>query len=126
MKLLRTIGIYGLAFVFGALPVMACVVPNGAMTPAEHECCKKMAGQCGDMGMAKSHPCCQVTATPADFHALKTASSQLQHVSLVLFHALPPTAQANGYFSLAQLSSRVSCTHSPPGLESTTTTILRI
>ncbi len=125
VKLLRTIGVYALAFLFGALPVMACVVPNGAMTPAERECCKKMAGQCGDMGMAKSHPCCQVTDT-ADFHALKTASSQLHHVSLVLFHALPLTAQANAYFSLAQWSSRVSCTHSPPGLNSTTTTVLRI
>ena len=126
MKLLPKIGIYALAFLFGALPVMACVVPNGAMTPAERECCKKMAGQCGDMGMAKSHPCCQVTATPADFHALKTASSQLDHVSLVLFHALPLTAQADTYCSLGQGSSRVSCTHSPPGLESLTTTILRI
>jgi hypothetical protein len=85
-----------------------------------------MAEQCGDMGMAKSHPCCKVTATPADFHALKTASSQLNHVSLVLFHALPLTAQTDAYFSLAQWSSRVSCTQSPPGLESLTTTVLRI
>jgi hypothetical protein len=126
VKLLSKVGVYALAIVFGALPVMACVVPNGAMTPAERECCKKMAGQCGDMGMAKSHPCCQVTATPADFHALKTASSQLRHVSLVLCHALPLTAQADSYFSLAQWSSRDSCTHSPPGLEFLTTTVLRI
>jgi hypothetical protein len=101
-------------------------LPGAAMTSAERECCKKMAEQCGDMGMAKSHPCCKVTATPADFHALKTASSQLDHVSLVLFHALPLTAQADVYFSLAQWSSRVSRTHSPPGLESLTTTVLRI
>lgn len=126
MKLLGKIGVYALAFVFGALPVMACVVPNGAMTPAERECCKKMAGECGDMGMAKSHPCCQVTAAPADFHALKTASSQLHHVSLVLFHALPLTAQPDTFCSLAQGASLVSCTHSPPGLESLTTTVLRI
>src|SRR5712691_8036840 len=126
VKLLSKIGVYALAFVFGALPMMACAVPNVAMTAAERECCKKIAGQCGDMGMAKSHPCCQVTATPADFHALKTASSQLHYVSLVLFHALPLTSQADAYFSLAQWSSRVSCTHSPPGLESTTTTVLRI
>jgi hypothetical protein len=85
-----------------------------------------MAEQCGDMGMAKSHPCCKVTATPADFHALKTASSQLDHVSLVLSHALPLTAQTDVYFSLAQWSWRVSCTHSPPGLESLATTVLRI
>jgi hypothetical protein len=101
-------------------------LPGAGMTSAERECCKKMAEQCGDMGMAKSHPCCKVTATPADFHALKTASSQLHHVSLVLFHALPLTAQADTYCSLAQWSSRVSCTHSPPGLEPLTTTVLRI
>ena len=126
LKLVQKVGVFALAVLFATLPVMACVLPNAAMTAAERECCKKMAGQCGDMGMAKSHPCCQVTATPADFHALKTASSQLHHGSLVLFHALPLTAQADSYFSLAQWSSRDSCTHSPPGLESLTTTILRI
>src|SRR2546425_10533256 len=113
---MRKVGVFALAVLFAGLPVMACVVPNAAMTPAERECCKKMAGQCGDMGMAKSHPCCQVTATPADFHALKTASSQLHRVSLVLLHALPLTSQADTYSSLAQWSSRVSCTHIPPGL----------
>jgi len=126
MSLVGKLAVFALAVLFAALPVMACVVPDAAMTPAERECCKKMAERCGDMGMAKSHPCCQVTATPADFHALKTASSQLDHVSLVLFHALPLTAQTDAYVSLAQWSSRVSCTHSPPGLESLTTTVLRI
>jgi hypothetical protein len=123
---MRRVGVLALTVLFAALPVMACALPNAAMTPAERDCCKKMAGQCGDMGMAESHPCCQVTATPADLHALKKAPSQLHHVSLVLFHAFPLTAQADAYFSLAQWSSRVSCTHSPPGLESITTTILRI
>jgi hypothetical protein len=126
LKLLHKIGVFALAALFAALPVMACAVPDAAMTPAERECCKKMARQCGNMGMAKSHPCCQSTATPADLHALKTASSKLHHVSLVLFHALPHTAQTGAYFSVPQWSSCVSCTHSPPGLESLTTTVLRI
>ena len=126
LKLLIKVGVSALALMLAALPVAACVLPGAAMTSAERECCKKMAEQCGDMGMAKSHPCCKVTATPADFHALKTASSQLDHVSLVLFHALPLTAQTDAYFSLAQWSSRVSCTHSPPGLESLATTVRRI
>ena len=126
LKLLIKLGVSALALMLAALPVAACVLPGTSMTSAERECCKKMAEQCGDMGMAKSHACCKVTATPADFHALKTASSQLDHVSLVLFHALPLTAQTDVYFSLAQWSSRVSCTHSPPGLESLTTTVLRI
>jgi hypothetical protein len=126
LKLLIKISVSALALMLAALPVAACVLPGAAMTSAERECCKKMAEQCGDMGMAKSHPCCKTTATPPDFHALKTASSQLDRVSLVLFHALPLTAQTDSYFSVAQCSSRVSCTHSPPGLESLTTTILRI
>jgi cytochrome c556 len=125
LTLMSRISVLALAVLFAALPVMACAVPNAEMTPAERECCKKMARQCGDMGMAKSHPCCQSTATPADFHALKTASSQLHHVSLILFHTLPVTSQADACCSVAQWSPRVSCTHSPPGLGSTTT-ILRI
>jgi hypothetical protein len=126
LKLLIKLGVFALALMLAALPVAACVLPGTAMTSAERECCKKMAEQCGDMGMAKSHPCCKVTATPADFHALKTTSSQLDHVSLVLLHALPLTTQTDGYFSLVQSSSRVSRTHSPPGLESLTTAVLRI
>ena len=126
LKLLIKVGVSALALMLAALPVAACVLPGAGMTSAERACCKKMAEQCGDMGMAKSHPCCKVTPTPADFHALKTASSQLDHASLVLFHGLPLTAQIDVYFSLAQWSSRVSCTHSPPGLESLTATVLRI
>lgn len=126
LRLVQKVAIFALAVLFAALPAMACVLPDAAMTAAERECCKKMAERCGDRGMAKSHTCCQSTATPTDFHALKTASSQLDHVSLVLFHALPLTTQTDAYFSVAQWSSRVSCTHSPPGLESLATTILKI
>ena len=126
MKLVGKLGISALALILAALPVAACVLPGTAMTSAERECCKKMAERCGDLGTAKSHPCCKVAATPADFHALKTTSSQLDHVSLVLFHALPFAAQTDSYFSVAQWSSRLSCTHSPPGLDSLATTVLRI
>jgi hypothetical protein len=126
LKLLIKVGVSALALTLVTLPVAACVLPGAAMTSAERECCKKMAEQCGDMGMAKSHPCCKVTATPADFHALRTAPSQLDHLRTILFHALPLTAQTDAYSSLVQWSSRVSCTHSPPGLESLATTVLRI
>src|ERR1700686_5508433 len=98
LKRLIKVGVSALALMLAALPVAACVLPGAGMTSAERECCKKMAEQCGDMGMAKSHPCCKVTATPADSHALKTTSSQLDHVSLVLFHTLPHAAQADAYF----------------------------
>jgi hypothetical protein len=126
VRVVAKAGILILAMLLAALPVAACMLPGASMTSAERECCKKMAGRCGDTGMAKTHPCCKVTAAPADLHALKTTSPHLNHVGLVLFHALPLTVQTDVYFSLAQWSSRIFRSPAPPGLESLNTTILRI
>jgi len=127
LKLSIKVGVSALALVLTALPVVACVLPGAEMTAAERECCKRMAEQCGDMGMPKSHPCCQPTASPADLHALKTFSSSSQdHLSLVVLHGLPIVAQTVKCLSLTPMACQVSYTHSPPGLGSQTTTILRI
>jgi hypothetical protein len=115
-----------LTVLFAAMPVLACAMPNSAMTAAERECCKKMAGQCGDMGMAKSHPCCQKTSTSSDFDALKTASSQDHHFSLTVFHALALPFAVSSNSSLAQWSFSTLYPHGPPGLAPTFQTILRI
>src|SRR4051812_37741521 len=40
-------------------PAIACMIPVRPMTQAEHECCKKMAEQCGSSAMPSSHSCCQ-------------------------------------------------------------------
>src|SRR5215470_5221526 len=40
-------------------PAIACLIPLRPMTQAEHECCKKMAQQCGSSAMPSSHSCCQ-------------------------------------------------------------------
>src|SRR5207245_9964582 len=124
LKLLIKVGVSALALMMAALPVAACVLPGAGMTSAERECCKKMAEQCGDMGMAKSRPCCQPT-TSLDFHALKAPSSQ-DHLSLVVLQGLPISIQAITCLSLTPMAFRVSYTHGPPGLESLTTTVLRI
>jgi hypothetical protein len=125
LKLLIKVGVSTLALMLAALPVAACVLPGAGMTSAERECCKKMAEQCGDMGMAKSHPCCQPTDSPNDLHALKASSSQ-DHLSLVVLHGLPISVQGVTCLALPPLAFHISYTHSPPGLESLTTTILRI
>ena len=125
LKLLIKVGVSALALMLAALPVAACVLPGAGMTSAERECCKKMAEQCGEMGMAKSHPCCQPTGSPTDLHALKASSSQ-DHLSLVVLQGLPISVQAVTCLSLAPMAFPVSYTHSPPGLESLTNTILRI
>ena len=53
LKVIRKLSVFALAVLFAGLPVMACMVPNAAMTAAERECCKKMAGQCGDMAKSR-------------------------------------------------------------------------
>jgi hypothetical protein len=126
VRLAIKVGVSALALMLAGLPVAACVLPGAAMTSAERECCKKMAEQCGDMGMAKSHPCCQPTTTSIDFHALKAPSSSQDHLSLVVLQGLPISIQAITCLSLTPMAFRVSYTHSPPGLESLTTTVLRI
>jgi hypothetical protein len=60
----RSVFAFGLVVLWMAMPALACL-PNAAMTQAEMECCKKMAGDC-HMGAAQ-HPCCKTTverATP--------------------------------------------------------------
>jgi hypothetical protein len=44
---------------WAATPAIACLVPMHQMTQAEHECCKKMAKECGSSMMPSSHSCCQ-------------------------------------------------------------------
>jgi len=48
-----------IAVLWAVTPAIACLVPMHQMTPAEHECCLKMAQQCGSAVMPSSHSCCQ-------------------------------------------------------------------
>jgi hypothetical protein len=48
-----------IAVLWAVTPAIACLVPVQQMTPAEHECCRKMAQQCGSSVMPSSHSCCQ-------------------------------------------------------------------
>jgi hypothetical protein len=43
-------------------PLLACL-PNSSLSPAEMECCKKMAGNCDRGG--GNHKCCDTTANRA-------------------------------------------------------------
>lgn len=45
---------------WAATPAIACLVPMHQMTKAEHDCCLKMAQECGSSMMPSSHSCCQV------------------------------------------------------------------
>ena len=47
------------AVLWAVTPVVACLLPTRPLTQAEHECCLKMAQQCGSSAMSSSHSCCQ-------------------------------------------------------------------
>lgn len=44
---------------WAATPAIACLVPMHQMTKAEHDCCMKMAQECGSSMMPSSHSCCR-------------------------------------------------------------------
>ena len=124
VRLAAKVGVSILGLILAAVPVMACTIPGNAMTKAEHDCCKKMAEQCGRSGMAKSHGCCQTQASPNDFNILKASSYQIDH-AFVDLHVLPIRSQiAELQLTLAPIVP--SPTHSPPGLLASATTVLRI
>lgn len=63
-------------------PEVLCLVPGVELTMEEHECCRLMGGQCGQMPMPSFHKCCQpvtrsnvvVTAKATDYPELRVAN----------------------------------------------------
>src|SRR5215475_3569544 len=53
-----------IAVCFLTLDVL-CLIPGVQMTVQEHECCEKMAGDCGRIPMPDMHACCR-SATPTN------------------------------------------------------------
>lgn len=117
---------FALALMLAALPVAACVLPGATMTTVEKDCCKKMAEQCGHAGMARSHSCCRISSAPSNLQALKTSATQVADLSFAVSHSLPVSTQSIAALKAPSLTFQISDVHGPPGLESLTTTILRI
>jgi hypothetical protein len=86
-----------------ASPLLACL-PNPSMTPAEMECCKKMAGNC-DMG-GGNHKCCDTTANHSASPAavVQSSPSHLQFfaalVSPMQIDAVVPQLVERSVFSV--------------------------
>ena len=118
VKLSRAVTIL-VVLLAGASPLLACL-PNSAMTPAEMECCTKMAGNC-DMG-GGNHKCCDVTVN----HSTPTATvaqSSLHHTFVPCVFSgvdkpMTPLPQLVERFCLPSIRT----SSSPPG----SPTVLRI
>jgi hypothetical protein len=117
-------GVWLLALLLFGLPLLNCVTPAQAMTTAEKDCCKKMAGECGRAGMAKSHSCCQSSSSLDTRPLAKVASPTIPHFTLAMTDVIP---QAVILVSAhAFLNPWVMQFHSPPAETPPDNTVLRI
>jgi hypothetical protein len=62
---------------------MACMLSAGSMSDDEQECCREMAGQCGQADMPSSHSCCKTLAASVQLAVVK-APFDLLHQWIVL------------------------------------------
>ena len=125
LNLSSKFGVWLLVLLLFGLPLLNCVTPAQAMTAAEKECCKKMAGECGRAGMAQSHSCCPPSGS-VDTRPLvvKAASPALSHFTLAVVHVIPAAEFASA--ASAVLTPWAGQVHSPPGETPPNTTVLRI
>src|SRR5438105_743780 len=120
MRILRIFAVLALLILWGALPALACLLPQRALTPAEMKCCAQMAGNCSGK-MQAAHSCCKPVANQG-VTAL-TAANQVHRLPLAHLAAPLPL----GLSPLTRDSIRPEWqVHSPPGAPPTLATILRI
>jgi len=126
VKLATKVGVSILSLLIFAAPIMACTLPETAMTMAERECCKRMAQDCGKGGMSQSHPCCQTAAAPDHPPAIKSSSHLFsEHLPSVLGQPLPPISVGPLTPALAP-RTWMSDVHSPPASPPVSISVLRI
>src|SRR2546423_12934610 len=113
-----------MAFLLIGLPLLNCVTAAQAMTTAEKDCCKKMAGECGRAGMAKSHSCCQSSSSLDTRPLTRVASPAIPHFTLYVTDVIPQAEILPSTNSF--LSPWAMQFHSPPAETPPDNTVLRI
>lgn len=126
MRLVGKVGVSLLSLLLFAVPIMACALPAMAMSPAERECCKRMAQECGKMGMGKSHSCCQTAAVPDRLPAIKSSSDiGSKQLAVAFVHALPMVPTIAPMLESGS-SPWAADIHSPPVSPPASISVLRI
>lgn len=102
-------------------PLASCFSPE--MTQTDEECCRQMAGDCGQVSMPTSHSCCRYVDRP-DSARPETKSSR---TSMTLVAVTSLGAQTDGLPapSPTGLAATVAA-ESPPGTSSRSLQVLRI
>jgi len=120
-----------LLLVTSVAPMLACVT-GAAMSREEHACCRNMQGHCGpQMARMKDMGCCRTevstgkTSQTAASPAAATPSSLFLYaphsqLATAILLVAPPALHA------AAAHSPIPILHSPPGLITVKTSVLRI
>jgi hypothetical protein len=122
LKWTGKLAVLSLVISLWASPVMACMLPDIALTVEERECCKDMANECGQMDMPSSHSCCKLTVRDIDSYLINarfTPDHSQPAVAPLLGNDIPLPA------ILIQTDSQAQG-HSPPTSPPETISILRI
>jgi hypothetical protein len=102
-----------------AAPVMACLT-NVVMTHEESACCRTMHGQCGHM---QKMGCCQTEVRTDETPQITAAPPAIDVQWACVGHAPADSMQP---LVAASRVWRLPSDHSPPGLLTAKTTVLRI
>ena len=106
---------------WAATPAIACLVPMHTMTQAEHDCCLKMAQECGSSMMPSSHSCCQVQRHDTSVTPVSTYSpTRPFDVAVVPQMAIPLLVNTSNFARME------ACETPPPESSPGGSSILRI
>jgi hypothetical protein len=105
-----------------ASPLMACLQPETTLTSEERECCRKMAGDCGEM--PASHPCCKTTVRDTDPYLSNSRVQISAHAQAT--PAILPVSEIIGLRDLVSEFVTSSDAHLPPESPPVETSVLRI
>jgi hypothetical protein len=105
-------------------PEVICLLPGVSLTMAEHECCERMAGQCGNVPMPDLHKCCQTVTSPQIIVTAKATSYPQSQLAAMPF--IMPAVDLLREVAPAAFWRDFGNPNSPPAHSSETFSVLRI
>ena len=122
VKLVGKFAVLLMALSVFATPLMACLLPDATLTEEERECCRHMAGDCGNM--PASHSCCKTVVKDSDPY-VSTARSLISAPTHITVASLPTAATMNLRRPISPIAPYLHG-HAPPESPPSTNSILRI
>src|ERR1700691_3324519 len=119
MRRFGTMAVVFLVICWTAAPLLACMIPDRAMTAPEMECCKHMAEMCGSANMPQSHSCCKTEVRPGTTMVVTNNHQSVRVLQVVAALPVPTPPPSSDSF-------HQGIPHHPPSEYLPDTTVLRV